>query len=91
MSTPGEQPPSAEAKVASGDVEETVLTVKEKKEETEKAPISNFWVRPLQFSTIMHYLLMTAHPFPPNEARCVCSTRRTRLLSWVWSRRSNKT
>jgi hypothetical protein len=57
MSTPGEQAPSAEAKVASNDVEETVLTVKEKKEETEKAPISNFWVCSLQSTTA--YALLT--------------------------------
>lgn len=45
MSTPGESRPSTEPKVASDAVEETVLTVEEKKEEIEKAPVGNYWVR----------------------------------------------
>lgn len=47
MSAPGEQGPSAEARIASNNVEETALTIKEEKgeDETPKAPISNFWVR----------------------------------------------
>lgn len=47
MSAPGEQVPSAEARIASNEVEETALTIKEEKDkdETPKAPMSNFWVR----------------------------------------------
>ena len=44
MSVPGEQVPSAEAKIVSNDIEEAALTVKEAKDTTEKAPVSNYWV-----------------------------------------------
>jgi len=46
MGTAEESGPSTEPKAAPDAVEETVLTVEEKKEETEKAaPVSNYWVR----------------------------------------------
>lgn len=64
MSTPGEQIPSAEAKIASNDVEDAALTIKEKKEEPEKPPVSNFWVRCLETSMIDALLIHASAYFP---------------------------
>jgi hypothetical protein len=66
MSAPGEQVPSAEARIAVNDIEETALTIQEKKEDPEKAPISNFWVRYLQ-SSMVYVLLIHDSAYSPFE------------------------